>query len=122
MTMGLQYNTGMNQSDYAGYQRAWLRKEAHRLQPVVHVGTGGVSDAVEQAIGQALDSHELIKVKFQSLKDERRDACAHIAESCRAVLVGVIGNVGIFFRPAEDPDKRRYRVPVRGGGQGEGRS
>ena len=109
-----QYNAIMNQKNpLAGYQRAWLRKSAHTLKPVVDIGHGGISDSVEKSIIDALKSHELIKVKFFDLKDQRTAACAHIAKTCKADLIGIIGNIAIFYREAESPKDRNYHIPIR---------
>jgi len=99
--------------DLAGYQRAWLRKSAHHLKPVVNIGHGGVSDAVEKTVAEALTHHELIKVKFYELKDERRSACEHLAKVCSAHLIGIIGNVAIFYREAIKSEDRKYHIPVK---------
>jgi RNA-binding protein len=93
-------------------QRAWLRRQAHPLSPVVSIGTAGMTDAVEKAVDEALAHHELIKIKFHELKEERKDVCAYLAENLSAAVVGVIGNVGILYRPAKDPERRRIRLPV----------
>ena len=95
------------------FQRAWLRKQAHHLSPVVNVGVAGMSDAVEKAIDDALTHHELIKVKFYELKDERRDACEHAAQTLNAVVVSIIGNVGILYRPAPESGKQTIHLPKR---------
>ena len=93
------------------YQRAWLRKQAHHLSPVVNVGTAGMTPAVEKAVEEALSHHELIKIKFYELKDQRRDACNYLAETLGAILVSVIGNIGILYRPASNPDASNYHLP-----------
>ena len=54
-------------------ERAYLRSCAQALDPVVSVGKEGLSDGVANALVQALDAHELVKVRFQSAKDEIRE-------------------------------------------------
>ena len=54
-------------------ERAYLRSCAQTLDPVVSVGKEGLSDGVANALVQALDAHELVKVRFQSAKDEIRE-------------------------------------------------
>ena len=99
--------------DLAGYQRAWLRKSAHHLKPVVHIGHGGISDSVEKSVTEALIHHELIKVKFYELKEERRSACEHLSKVCKAHLIGIIGNVAIFYREAAKAEDRKYHIPIK---------
>ena len=49
-----------------------LRAEAHTLNPVVMIGQSGLTAAVLAEIEQALDSHELIKVKIRAEREERK--------------------------------------------------
>ena len=41
-----------------------LRKTAHHLEPVVWIGKNGISENVIKEIIQALEQHELIKIKL----------------------------------------------------------
>jgi len=75
-----------------------LRARAHSLEPVVHIGHGGVSEPVLRAIRSALTAHELIKVRLHEPEDKRAMA-EHIAEATRAALCGLIGHTVILFRP-----------------------
>ena len=94
-----------------GRQRKYLRGLAHTLKPVVHVGKQGLSETVSGQISEALNHHELIKVKFGEAKDEKNEICAEIEGQLGAERVGMIGHVAIFYRPAEDPEERKIRLP-----------
>lgn len=109
-----EYNTAMTQKkDLVGYQRAWLRKQAHKLKPVVSIGHGGISDAVEKSVTEALSHHELIKIKFYDLKDERQSACDHLAQVCGANLIGIIGNIAILYRESVKVEDRKFHIPAK---------
>ena len=97
----------------AGFQRKYLRGLAHAVKPVVHIGKSGVTDSVLHNVVEALDSHELIKVRFVEHKDERKQLAADIADRSVSALVGVVGHNAIFYRPASEPEQRRIRVPNR---------
>lgn len=85
-------------------QRRFLRSQAHHLQPVVHVGDAGVSEAVVAAADQALAHHELIKVRFQQGdKAERRAMAQSLCTGTEAQLVQEVGRIAILYRPAEEP-------------------
>ena len=43
-------------------ERAFLRREAHALDPIVHIGKETLTPEVVAAIEEALDARELIKV------------------------------------------------------------
>jgi RNA-binding protein len=96
-----------------GYQRRHLRGLAHPLKPVVMIGKEGLSEAVVAKTDAELRAHELIKVRFQAAKDEKREILRELAVQTLAEVVGVVGHVGILFRQNREPARRKIRVPVR---------
>ncbi len=63
------------------------------------VGKEGVSDAVVRAAWQALEDHELIKIKLpQTEKTERQDMAAHLKRALAAHLIGEVGRIVILYR------------------------
>lgn len=94
-----------------GYQRSYLFRLAHHIDPVVLIGSGGLSPGVMEAIEQALGHHELIKVRFLDHKDARESLAAGIAENLHAVLVRITGNTAVFYRRARLPERRKIRIP-----------
>lgn len=94
-------------------QRKYLRGLAHGIKPVVFVGQKGITTILVQTISEALDSHELIKIKFLEFKrkDQKEDLCVEIENNTKSVLVGLIGHIGIFYRPHTDHLKRRITLP-----------
>lgn len=98
-----------------GFQKRFLRGAAHALKPVVFVGQKGFTDALVKAMDEALERHELVKIKFVEFKEKEKknglvDRMEH-ALSCSAV--GLIGHTAIFFRQQKDPQKRRIVLPQR---------
>ncbi len=94
-----------------GAQKKYLRGLAHSLKPVVHVGRGGLTEGLLENLGQALESHELVKVKFTDHQDRKRELAATLGERLDCDQAGAIGHVVIFFRPARDAEKRSIRLP-----------
>jgi RNA-binding protein len=94
-----------------GYQRGYLTRKAHGLQPVVNLGKLGLTDEVVAAVDKALEDHELIKVKFVNFKDERADLARDIGTKIDATLVRVVGNIAIYYRHQTNPDKRVVHLP-----------
>ena len=92
-------------------QRQFLRRLTHDLKPIVHIGKNGLSDSLFESAGIAIDTHELIKVKFNDLKDERRELAEELAGQLRAELVGVIGNIAIIYRRQPDAERRKIDLP-----------
>lgn len=87
-------------------QRKILEKQAHNLNPVVIIGQQGVTENLLKMVEDSLKAHELIKVKFNEYKDDKREYSEDIANRTDSNLVRVIGNVAIFYRQNEDPEKR----------------
>ena len=98
-----------------GYQKKYLKGLAHRLKPVVLIGQKGMTPSVVNALNAALDQHELIKVKFNDIKEkEKKQALAGTIETDTASgLVGMIGHTAIFYRRHKIPEKRKILVPER---------
>lgn len=91
--------------------RKFLRSRAHHLKPVVYVGKSAVTDTVVDSADKALAAQELIKVKFNDLKDQKKALTEELAQRTGAGIAGIIGNTAILYRPHEDPEKRRILLP-----------
>lgn len=99
-----------------GYQKQYLKGLAHAMKPTVLIGQKGLQDAVLDAIETALNTHELIKIKFidykeKQLKDKISDA---VAKKTGAEKVATIGHTAILYRQQKDPRKRKIQIPRRG--------
>lgn len=72
--------------------RQELRKQAHALKPVILIGNKGLTPAVHNEIEQALETHELIKIK---VNEHDRDAIkAMVPEICGTHLAELIQKIG----------------------------
>jgi len=94
-----------------GSQRKYLRGLAHGLKPVIQVGKNGLAENLFESVNAALKAHELIKVKFVGLKEEKISLSRDIAGHCQSELVGVIGNIAILYRQHPEADKRKIALP-----------
>ncbi|HDS15527.1 MAG TPA: YhbY family RNA-binding protein [Proteobacteria bacterium] len=96
-----------------GFQKQYLRGLAHASRPVVMIGQKGINENLLQAFTEALESHELIKVKFIDFKEkeQKKTLIAELEEKTYAQLVGLTGHTAIFFRQNRDPEKRIISVP-----------
>ena len=82
-----------------GKQRRYLRALAHHLEPVVRVGTSGVTPGVLEEIGRALDKHELIKVRVTTEAPISADEASEpIATGTRSHVAQVIGRTLVVYR------------------------
>jgi RNA-binding protein len=84
-------------------QKHFLKGLAHPLKPVVQLGGNGLTEGVLAEIDNALNHHELIKVKVPS--DDREEKAlimdAIIRETASEKLQ-VIGHTLILYRPSEE--------------------
>ena len=94
--------------DLKGSQRKKLRSFGHHLDPVVMIGKNGLTDAVIQKIDEALESHELIKIKFVEFKEEKKDIVKGISEKTFCHSIGITGHTALFYRQQKDSKKRTY--------------
>jgi RNA-binding protein len=98
-----------------GFQKKYLKGLAHGKKPLVFVGHKGITPTVTRALNAALDTHELIKVKFIDFKEkaQKEEITAAIEKETASELVGLIGHMAIFYRRQKDPEKRKVVVPNR---------
>ncbi|WP_445767968.1 ribosome assembly RNA-binding protein YhbY [Rheinheimera sp.] len=84
-------------------QKQFLKAKAHELKPVVLLGGNGLTEGVVAEIDNALNFHELIKVKVPTEDREQKvlimDA---IIRETKADKVQVIGKTLVLFRQGED--------------------
>ncbi len=100
-------------------QKKYLRSLAHKLKPVVLIGQSGLTPAVINSIEQALDTHELIKIKFNEFKEKAQKTAiaTSIQSAADCQLAGIIGHIAIVYRPHRDPEKRAIVLPASDTGQ-----
>lgn len=92
-------------------QRNYLRARANPLKPNVLLGKQGLTEQVIAKIGQELDAHELIKVRFLEFKDERKTLTETILAETESALVSLIGHVATLYRQQDDPERRSIILP-----------
>ncbi len=85
-------------------ERKKLKARAHALDPIIHLGGKGLTEAVIAEIGRALAAHELIKVRAGSMeRKEREAALAEICARLNAQPVQHIGKVLVLYRQKPEP-------------------
>ena len=83
-------------------QRAYLRGLANTLEAIVHVGKGGISDALIKQADDALTARELIKGKvLETAPGTARELAEEIAAAVNAQVVQVVGRTFVLFRQKE---------------------
>ena len=72
------------------------------MEPTIRVGKDGLSDAFLGAVDQVLTHKELVKVKFDYFKEEKKLLAPQLAEKTRSHLVTRVGNVVLLYRKSPD--------------------
>ena len=82
-----------------------LKARAQLLKPMFKVGKDGLSPAFLKAMDDALAHHELVKVKFDEFKEQKKELGPKLAENVSANLIMQVGHVIVLFRrkPATVP-------------------
>ncbi len=76
-----------------------LKARAQRLKATLKVGKEGLSEKFLAALDEALKHQELIKVKFDDFKDQKKELSPQLAEKSGSHLVTRVGNVVVLYRP-----------------------
>lgn len=95
-------------------QRKHLRKLAHNAPPALQLGKNGLTPNFLKSFEITLASHELLKLRFSNLKEERKELSAEIEAATGSVLVSLVGHTAVFYRESPDPDKRKIVLPKPG--------
>src|SRR5436189_5592432 len=78
-----------------------LRAAAQRLPAALKVGKAGLSPQFIQGLDEALRQRELIKVRFDEFKDQKKELArelAELAERTSSHLVMQVGHVVVLYR------------------------
>lgn len=97
-----------------GFQKKYLKGLAHSYKPVVHIGQKGLSESLSAALEEALESHELIKIKFIDCKEkeQKKELITQLEAATKCEFIGMTGHIAILFRQNRTPEKRKISVPV----------
>jgi RNA-binding protein len=76
-----------------------LKARAQRLKAAVKVGKEGLSAGFIAGLNEALNHHELLKVKFEDFKEQKKELAPQLAEKTGSHLVTLVGNVVVLYRP-----------------------
>ena len=80
-------------------QRAYLRGLANTIDPIFQIGKASLTPENIQAISDALEKRELIKVSvLKNCLDDPKEIANAISERTHSVVVKVIGKKMIFYR------------------------
>ncbi len=91
-------------------QRAYLKGLAMTMNPIFQIGKSSVTPEITQAVDEALEARELIKISvLKNCFDDPRGIAELIAERTRSEVVQVIGKKIVLYR--ESKDKKQIQLP-----------
>ena len=76
-----------------------LRSRAQLLKATIKVGRAGVTAPFLQALDLELTRLELVKVKFDEFKEQKKELAPQLAGKTNSLLVTLVGNVAVLYRP-----------------------
>ncbi|MGS2720565.1 ribosome assembly RNA-binding protein YhbY [Paraglaciecola aestuariivivens] len=90
-------------------QKQHLKGLAHSLKPVVQLGNNGLTEGVLAEIDNALNHHELIKVKVPTDdKEEKKLIMDAIIRETGAEKLQTIGHTLVMFKQS---DEKKIEIP-----------
>lgn len=84
-------------------QRSYLKGLAMTIDPIFQIGKSSLTPEITQAVDEALEARELIKVHvLKNCADEGKDLAVMLAERTHSQVVQVIGKMIVLYRPAKE--------------------
>jgi RNA-binding protein len=93
-----------------GKQRRHLRALGHDLDAVVQIGKQGLTDAVVAAVDEALERHELVKIRIGTeCPDDRHDVAERLGPAAKGEVAQVLGRTLLLYR--RHPKEAKIQLP-----------
>jgi RNA-binding protein len=90
-------------------EKKYIRGLAHELDAVVLIGINGVTETIITAINVHLDANEIIKIRFNKFKEDKKRLCSDIETKTQSQMAGLVGNIAIFYKQNQDPSKQKIK-------------
>ncbi|MDY0131747.1 MAG: ribosome assembly RNA-binding protein YhbY [Desulforegulaceae bacterium] len=96
------------------FQKKHLKGLAHNLKPVVFLGQNGATLNFIKSVDQALEKHELIKIKFIDYKEKesKLKISESIVKETNSFFVSMIGHILILYRQSSDLKNKKIKLPL----------
>jgi len=89
-----------------------FKAAAQRMKATFKIGKAGLSPQFIQGLEEGFKHHELIKVKFDEHKEEKKTLAPVLAEKTSSHLVMQVGNVVVLYRKKTDGATAEAPVPA----------
>ena len=92
-------------------QRAYLKSLAMTMEPILQIGKSSLTPEITQAVSEALEARELIKISvLQNCLEDPRQMAEVLAERTRSQIVQVIGKKIVLYREGKN-EKKKIELP-----------
>jgi len=78
-----------------------LKAQAQTLKPTIRLGKSGLTPEFLAAFEEELERRELVKLRFEGFKDERKPLSRQLAEQSSSRLVQQVGYTAVYYRKAK---------------------
>ena len=93
-------------------QRSYLKGLAMNLDPFFQIGKSSLTPEITNAIAEALEARELIKITIlKNCADDGNSIASILSERTRSEVVQVIGRKIVLYKQAKDETKRKIALP-----------
>jgi len=87
-----------------------LKALGQRMDASLKVGKQGLSPGFIATLEQELARHELVKVRLEELKEQRKQVAPELAAKAGAQLIALVGHVVLLYRQQPDPAQRKIQL------------
>lgn len=76
-----------------------FKAQAQRMKATIKLGKDGMSPQFLAALEHALQHQELVKVKLDDFKEQKKELAPQLAEKTQSHLITRVGHVVVLYRP-----------------------
>jgi RNA-binding protein len=92
-------------------QRSFLKGLAMKTEPIFQVGKGSITPELTEAVREALEKRELVKLHvLKNNADDKQEIAQTLAERTGSIVVQVIGSMIVLFKYQKDAEKRKINL------------
>ncbi|MBE5985483.1 MAG: ribosome assembly RNA-binding protein YhbY [Paenibacillaceae bacterium] len=93
-------------------QRSYLKGLAMNIDPIFQIGKSSLTPEITNAIAEALEARELIKITIlKNCSDDGNSIASILSERTHSEVVQVIGRKIVLYKQAKDETKRKIALP-----------
>jgi len=93
-------------------QRAYLRGLAMNLDPCINVGKDCLTPGVTEAVIEAVEANELVKIGvLKNCAEDPKEIAGILGDRTHSEVVQVIGKKIVLYKPAKKAEDRKIFLP-----------